>query len=105
GRAHEWRDAEEGAARGGDHLPAFLAAEEDRPPVSEHRGRAREYPAAVPDHNGRRERRREALRRVEERRREPQLRPVDAPDVGRPDVAASFRTDVLDPGAPDATRT
>src|SRR5581483_3026006 len=92
--ADERRDAEERAARGRHHLPAAAEAEEERPPVPEHRGRACEDACAVPGELDRDERRHEALRRIEQHRRDAEPPAVHTPDVRRADVPAALRADV-----------
>jgi hypothetical protein len=65
--------------------------------VAEHRRGPGERAGHVADRERRDQRRREALRDVEQRDRKPQPRAVDAPDVGRADAPASEGADV---GAP-----
>src|SRR5262249_10135240 len=102
-RPDQRRDAEEGAAGRRDHLPAAPDAAEDRPPVPDNPLRAAATPAAVATAPRPPARGPDALRLSEARGRPPALRPVDAPDVRRADVAAPLRPDVLvaeDPAEP-----
>jgi hypothetical protein len=92
--AHQRSDAEEGASARRDHLPAARPAEEERSPVPEHGGGARDDAGQVPVDEGRGERRREALERVDGDDREPVAASEDAPDVRPADVAAAERPDV-----------
>src|SRR5581483_1209713 len=95
GAADERCDAEERAARGRDHLPAAAESEEQRPPVPEHRRRAGEDACTVAGELDGDERRHEALRRIEQHRRNAEAAPVQAPDVRRTDVAAALGANVL----------
>ena len=81
--------------RGRDRLAALLEAEEERPPVAEHRRPAGERSDELVRHERPDERRHEALRHVEHDDRHAVGLAVRAPDVRRADVAAAHLTDVL----------
>ena len=88
---------EERAPGGGDHLPALLEPQEYRPRMPDHRRGTRQYadqraPGQQPDKGGR-----EALAEVEKGDRDPQPASVDPEHVGRADVPAAARADVLVP--------
>ncbi len=65
------RDAEERPAPGGDRLAALLEAEEERPPVAEHRRAAGEHADQLADEERADERGHEALGDVEHDDRDP----------------------------------
>ena len=86
----ERREREERAARGRDHLPALLEAEEHGPRVAEHR-RSRGEHADERTADPQPERRGgEPLRDVEERHRDAERAPVDAEDVDAPTLPLPF---------------
>ena len=88
-------DAEERPAPGRDRLAALLEAEEERPPVAEHRRAPREHADQLADENRADERGHEPLGDVEHDDRDPVGLAVRAPDVACADVAATDRADVL----------
>ena len=94
-QAQERSCAEKHAAPGGHRLPALLEAEEERPPVAEHRGAAGEHGCQLADEERAHERRHEALRHVEHYDRDPEPASVGPPYVRRTDVAAAHLADVL----------
>src|SRR6478736_5663606 len=91
------RNAEEDPSAGRDHLPALREAQEDRPPVPEHRRAARANPREMVrrDEQHPEQRRDVALQDVEDDDREAEPPTVRPPDVRRADVSRPGRPDVL----------
>src|SRR5437588_9800649 len=92
--AHDRRDAEERAARRRDGLPTLLEAQEEGPPVAEHRGAAGQHTGEVADEQRPDERRTESLRHVQEHDGDAVAPAEDPPHVGGADVPAPDRPDV-----------